>query len=416
MGAGGASVSIRFFMIIMASLLFLPILGYRVLDLMSSRRSVPATVADVYDAKKLDKWKAYRIQSTRFDLICSAVDFALILILTGTDIVIHVISSFEITHSMIITVPVAYVACIRLVAGLVDYYRQMVIKKNYGLTRISKKTFWVRKILGILLTIAWVAALSFILYVSYTQPVLQPDQKVLSITPYLYVALYAVMLIVQHLLIPYIREKREHPQPLKEGTLRERLFSLAEKVGYKGDIQIGQSAEKFTNAAYYTLFGNKIVIYEQALEMMDENTIVAVVLQEMGHAIHRDLPKRIMFSMISAAISIFTVWKATQTLFSAFASFDETVSIEYSLLTFLGIVTLYLFFGVKCYMTLKQVNDADEVAAIHGYGEDLIEALKIMARLDFEDLNPHPLKELLFDDYPSMNHRIRAIRAVETVY
>ena len=410
-------MSFRIFLLVFFNLLLLRIFGYRLLDMISARRGVPVAVADVYDARTLEKWREYRVRSTRYDLLAFLADYLLMMVFMGTKAAEKVISMLPQSRALIVIAPVAMVVCVRLVAALTDYYRQMIIRKSYGLTKMSQVEFWKKKALGLLLAIVMTIGLSLLLYLGITMPgVVQPREAV-RITPLPYLVIYTLILLHQYILTPIIRERRERPAPLEDGTLRNRLMTLAEKVGYTGDIQVGNCAARFTNTAYYTLYGNKIVIYDVAFKMLDEEILTAVVLQEMGHAVHRDLHKRIGCSIATAILSAFILWEVTLTMMSGIMPvFGANVSASHVIGTFAGIVCLYLLLGLRRWMNIRQVKAADHVAARYGYGEELIEGLKQMARLDFEDLNPHPLKEVLYDDYPSMDHRIQGIRAAESVY
>ena len=74
------------------------------------------------------------------------------------------------------------------------------------------------------------------------------------------------------------------------------------------------------------------------------------------------------------------------------------------------IVSMLLGF-LSSYISRKAEYRADEQAVIEGYGDSLVKALKILARENFADLNPHRLIVLLEYSHPTLLQRIRVLEA-----
>lgn len=76
-------------------------------------------------------------------------------------------------------------------------------------------------------------------------------------------------------------------KPLEDGELKEKINSLAEKIGFKTAGLFVMDASKRTthgNAYFTGLFGKKrIVLFDTLIESLSVNEIIAVLAHELGH-------------------------------------------------------------------------------------------------------------------------------------
>ena len=79
-------------------------------------------------------------------------------------------------------------------------------------------------------------------------------------------------------------------KPMEESPLRQRIYDMAEQVGFRiSRIQVIDSSKRtgHSNAAAYGFFGvNGILVYDTLLDQMTEDEVMAVVAHELGHWKH----------------------------------------------------------------------------------------------------------------------------------
>ena len=83
--------------------------------------------------------------------------------------------------------------------------------------------------------------------------------------------------------------------PLPEGSLRDRLLSLAERTDFRaGSIQVmdGSKRSRHSNA-FFTGFGRfrKIVLFDTLIQQLAEPELEAVLAHEIGHFKKKHIPK-----------------------------------------------------------------------------------------------------------------------------
>lgn len=116
--------------------------------------------------------------------------------------------------------------------------------------------------------------------------------------------------------------------PLEDGELRERLFALLEKCGFKasGIFVMDASRRSSHSNAYFTGFGKnkRIVLYDTLLKQLTTDEIEAVLGHELGHFKKHHIIKRmcVMFPLIFAFL--FAAWLLIKipSLYSGFGFTD----------------------------------------------------------------------------------------------
>ncbi|MBQ5570267.1 MAG: M48 family metallopeptidase, partial [Treponema sp.] len=120
--------------------------------------------------------------------------------------------------------------------------------------------------------------------------------------------------------------------PLEDGELRERLFALLEKCGFKasGIFVMDASRRSSHSNAYFTGFGKnkRIVLYDTLLKQLTTDEIEAVLGHELGHFKKHHIIKRmcVMFPLIFAFL--FAAWLLIKipSLYSGFGFTGNTGS------------------------------------------------------------------------------------------
>lgn len=75
--------------------------------------------------------------------------------------------------------------------------------------------------------------------------------------------------------------------PMDPSPLRDRIYELAGKVGFRiGRIQVIDSSQRtgYSNAAAYGFFGvNGILLFDNLFKHLSDDEIVSVLCHELGH-------------------------------------------------------------------------------------------------------------------------------------
>ena len=401
---------------IVLSIPFVYQIFYHALTLRSCSRPVPAEVSDLYRPEVYRKWIDFRKESSRYHLLCSCAGTAILFLVAGTEILFPVVERLPRTRTALILASTVIHGLLSILSVPFRYYDEMVLKRKYGFCRKSVWAFLKERFLFILAY----SFIGFIVSVFFCRCFLAdtPGSEVMfqnRISFILPAAGILLLTLFQNLAEYIIREITEKKEDLCEDDLSEGLLELFEELGFNGRIKVAESDTEDNLNAYYTPFGNKIVLYDTLIEGLTEDEICSVVAHEIGHAKHRDFGVSLISDILLKLIGCFAFWvPGNYIVFHSVTALRTMVPFRDACILIL-IMVLYIPVAVMLtqYRTQRNELAADRVAAECGYGDDLITVLKKAARLDFEDLNPHPLLTALYESHPPLIRRIENIREAE---
>jgi STE24 endopeptidase len=199
--------------------------------------------------------------------------------------------------------------------------------------------------------------------------------------------------------------------PLDDAPLLERLRRLTQGTGLtvQGVYRLELSADtKKANAALAGLgHTRRVLLGDTLLSEFTPEEIEVVFAHEVGHHVHRHLPKMIVAGVLLAAVGFwlvdFVLRHAAPWL--GYAGFDDPAALPLILLV-LALLGLLLapaqnavsrFFERQCdYYALQKT----------GLARAYRSAFLKLARLNKADPDPHPLVVWLFDDHPPIRERL----------
>jgi STE24 endopeptidase len=204
---------------------------------------------------------------------------------------------------------------------------------------------------------------------------------------------------------------------LEDSTLLERLRRLAAGTGLQveGVYRLHLSAE--TRKANAALAGlgrtRRVLLGDTLLDHFSPEEIEVVFAHEVGHHVHRHLPKLIAWNVVLAAVSF---WLADRVLHLAagalgYPSFSDPGALPLLLLvlTVFGLVlapaqnALSRFFERQCdRYALERTGAPDSYRS----------AFVKLARMNKSDADPHPVVVWLFDDHPPIRQRLSMADAI----
>ena len=383
-----------------------------VIHLRSADNPVPDNVKDVYDAETYRKWRAYHAEKSKFGIVRSTVSFLIDLTLLCLNLHAAFASLFG-KH------PVTQIFAVLLLSALTEllltpfaWHETMVIEEKYGFNRSTAKTFWADQVKEFLISLGLMTGIGALLHWLWT-----------SLGDWLILAFAVVMtafLLIFAFLYPVLSRVFNKFTPLEDGELKDKLTALLTKNGYRvRAVQVMDASRRTTRSnAYFSGFGKMktIVLYDTLVEAMTPDEICAVFAHELGHGLHHDTLKNQILSFVQMAVLGVLAWLTLRTpeIFTQFG-FDG-VNAGFAMILILSVefaLIAPLFGLVINALSRKAEYRADAQAVKEGYGEELVSALKKLARQNYADLAPSPLLVKLEYSHPTLSRRIEAIEKAQ---
>ena len=386
--------------------------GYRLVLNFVQRKSaanpIPANVADVYDAETYTRWRNYHAEHCGHSMISTAVSFAVTLALLLTDAYAAVANWFPADGFMqllavVLTNTIVYAV---VNVGLI-YYSTMVIEQKYGFNRTTVKTFVIDQIRNLLLEILLSLGLAWVLMLLH--------QAMGDWVIVLFAAVMFGFTLLISFLYPFFSRIGNKFVPLEDGELKDKLTALLTRHNYTvRAIEVMDASRRTTKLnAYFTGFGKMktIVLYDNMVNTMTTDEIVAVFAHELGHGLHKDVLKGQIMSLGSMLLVGVAVWLAVKfvDIYTAFGF--EGINYGFSMVVATTAMSLIMpLFGILSNARSRKAEyRADRQAVVEGYGEALTAALKKLGKENFAHLAPAKLLVVLNYSHPPLSQRIEAV-------
>lgn len=379
----------------------------------SASNPIPENVSDVYDNETYLKWQKYHGELGRLSLIETLVNTAAIALLLFFDVFSLVSGIFGENTFAQLTAVLLFLSVVELVFSLpFSYVSTMKIEEKYGFNRSTLKIFVKDQIVGFILGVVLNFAIVSIMCACHIW--LGDGMAVLFS-----VALCAFVLIV-NLVAPAFMRIQNKFTPLPDGELKTKLTDLLTKHGYQVKaIEVMDASRRTSKGnAFFSGFGKqkRIVLFDTLLETMDDDEICAVFAHELGHGLHKDIPKLLIMNCGNMILTALLAW-LTVSISEIYSTFGFT-SVNYG---FAYIVLSIAFLPLVMQLTALIINAvsrkaeyaADAQAFKEGYGDALISGLKKLSRGNFAHLSPSKLLVLLNYNHPPLSERITAIEKLK---
>ncbi|MHB0754964.1 M48 family metallopeptidase [Polaribacter sp. M15] len=384
----------------------------KILDALNTKHfddKIPEKLADVYNADEYKKSQAYKKTNAKFSNLTSTFSIILTLIFFFADGFKHVDDFARNYTDNSILVALIFFGVIMLGSDILttpfSYYKTFVIEEKFGFNKSTKKTFWLDKIKGwlmsaiigggILALIIWfyeVAGANFWVYA------------------WVLVAIFSLFMNMFYakLIVPLFNKQT----PLEEGELKSAIEKYAQKVGFTlNNIFVIDGSKRSTKAnAYFSGFGaqKRITLFDTLINDLETDEIVAVLAHEVGHY----KKKHIIFNLVSSI------------LLTGFTLFILSLFIDSSILSrALGVATPSFHIGLIAfgilyspiseitglfmnYMSRKFEYQADNFAKETFAALPLITSLKKLSKNSLSNLTPHPAYVFMHYSHPTLLQRI----------
>src|SRR3984885_11583962 len=202
-------------------------------------------------------------------------------------------------------------------------------------------------------------------------------------------------------------------EPLENEDLKSRLVRLGTRAGttvrgvYKWKLS---EKSKKANAALTGLGGTRrIILADTLLDNYSTDEIEAVLAHELGHHVHRHIPKSIF---VQAAITLFGFWAANWTLHYAVDQHMFEELSDFANLPLLALVSVVLSFvlmpAMNAYSRFNE-RQADRYAfETTASVEPFISSMNKLAEQNLAERAPSKWVEWFFHSHPSISRRLAA--------
>ena len=366
------------------------------------------------DREKLRKISAYTLDSTRFGILTTLTDQALLLILLLSGVLPWVQSLANQFGLGVVTGGLFFFALLSLPGFILDIpfslYGNFVIEARHGFNTKTLRV-WIADLLKGLLLSALLGAplLALLLFL------------IESGGPYWWVWAWALVglfeLLILWLYPVFLAPLFNKFEPIPNPDLVQKISDLLWKAGLKtkGVFQMDASRRSRHTNAYFTGLGKskRIVLFDTLLASHSEEEILAVLAHEAGHWKKRHIAKQVLILEALSLLGFYGVAKILDVplIYQTFG-FSQTVAyVGLFLVTTLFSPLLYFAEPLGAAFSRRFEREADDYGLLLTQNpEPMIKALKRLASDNLSNLTPHPLYAWFYYSHPPLLERIRRLQ------
>ena len=299
------------------------------------------------------------------------------------------------------------------------WYAQFKLEQRFGFNTTTMKTWIFDRVKGLLLA----------LLLGY--PLLALVLKIIERTGANWWLWAATVVIAFQLLLMLVAPAVIMPlfnkfTPLPEGTLRERLFALAQRTGFPTrsiEVMDGSKRSRHSNA-FLTGFGRfrKIVLFDTLIGQLTETELESVLAHEIGHYKKRHVVKLLGLSIAGVFVAFGTIaWLARQKWFYRAFGFEHeggfvAANVVPAILLFAllaGTISFWISPFIHIWSRRFEYESDAFARATMNEPQSLIQALRKLNKENLSNLTPHRLYSRFYYSHPTLLERERALRIAD---
>jgi len=382
-----------------------------------SAGAVPPAFAGVVDAETHARSVSYTLTRGRFGLVSAAVTAAAVLAVVLTGVLGIVDGFFRSVPIHPYFQGIAFMAAVSAAFWVVrlpfSLYSTFGIEARFGFNRTTiglwlldlLKGLAIAAVLGVpvLLLLFWFVDATGALWWVWAFAAMTVFQLVMSILAPLVIA-------------PLFNKFT----PLPEGTLRQRILELAERLKFRtrGIFVVDSSKRSRHSNAYFTGLGRakRIVLFDTLVSSHTEEEILSVLAHEIGHEKRAHIKKGLAVSVALSLAGFFILslllhWTP---LYQAFGFSKPSTAALLVLLTFCSGPFTFFLTPLFTMRSRRQEYEADRFA-VQGVGSaaGLKSALLRLSKDNLSNLSPHPLYSFFHYSHPTLAERLAALDRAE---
>ena len=409
-------------LIIFLLLLVMKTMASVILDTINSNYSkghsgeVPESFKSFIDKGTFDRSIDYTVAKTRFGIINDLFD--------ATILAVIILSGFlpwayqALTASLgsgIFSQAIVLIVLITIISlpGIpFDWWHTFHLEDRFGFNKSTKGLWLIDKCKGMVLGfLIGCPLLALLLYL------LETTGNYWWVWGFTTFFLFQIIMVVAYPM--YIMPLFNKLEPLEAGSLKERLFDLAERTGFQAKtiLKMDGSRRSTHSNAFFAGFGSfrRIVLYDTLIKQMDEEELEAVLAHEIGHYKLGHIPKMIALSALTSFLMFAVLgWLSSSEWFPKAFLFTDShagqpvpVLILFMLLS--GLVTFWLT-PLTSSLSRKHEYEADAFAReAAASAKPLVSALRKLHKENLSNLTPHPLYSTFHYSHPTLLERESAL-------
>lgn len=375
-------------------------------------KEVPETLDQYLNKEKLAKNKKYQLANYKFGLLTGTFSFLLTVGFVWFGFFGFVDEWLRQFIQQPLFLSIIYFGIIFIGSDLLsipfDYYHTFRIEEDFGFNKSTKKTFFMDKIKGYMLSILIGGSLLYVLL-----------WLILDIGKdfwwqfWIIAGIFMVLINMFYagLILPLFNKL----SPLEDGELKKTILDYAQSVGFSLDnVFVMDGSKRSTKAnAFFSGLGKrkKVVLYDTLLEQHPPEELVAVLAHEIGHYKKGHIKLGMLTGIIQTGVILYIL---------SWFIFNENISLALGgnqMAVHLNIIGFAMLFspistllGIAMnVLSRKHEFEADEFAKKTYAGKPLAEALKTLSVKTLSNLNPHPAYVFVNYSHPPLMQRLEKL-------
>ena len=392
------------------------------LNLKAFPNSVPAELADVMDASKLEQARAYLTANARAEVVksCTSLGVLLVFWFAGGFAWLDT-AARALGHSAVPT-GLVYLTTLLLGQFLIglpfSIHETFVIENKFGFNRVTPATFILDRVKGVLLAI--------VIGLPVAATVLWIFGNVGHAWLWAWALVTAMQLLLGWLAPTLIMPLFNKFTPMPAGELRESIEALGQRCGFPlAGVFVMDGSKRSTKAnAFFTGFGRqkKIALFDTLIANSTTAELLGVLAHEIGHCRRGHIKQRLAAGILQTAVVFFLLGMATdpsgkfaRLLCDAFGVAQISPHVGLVLFSILLEPVTKLSGVLLNAWSRRHEFEADAYAAhATGDGAPLAAALKKMTADHLSHPTPAALRVWLDYSHPPLLQRLRALQDTVT--
>ncbi len=379
---------------------------------------IPEIVRGIYKTQEYQRWLQYTMEHFRLGLATRTFGMVVLVVALSTGLFGRLATSTETWFDAGFWQTLSFLGVLYLIpffASLpVEYYKTFGIEEKYGFNKTTRKTFFLDQGKSLVLTGLVGTLVVGILYALY---ILRLD-RLWSFIGFAWIAISLLSIVVFVLNTKVLVKIFNKLTPLEEGQMKNAIEALALKVGFQvKSISVMDASKRTTKLnAFFSGLGKTraVVLYDTLLKRLSKEEVLAVLAHELGHAMHRDIPRMLFLQILLLGFYALTLGFLLQSEALATAFQLQGIHFGFALVLF-GIFMTFIDPVVSIplnYLQRKAEYKADAFSVRYVGALAMKNALCVIAKENYANLTPHPWYVLLHYSHPPMALRLAAIDKV----
>jgi STE24 endopeptidase len=386
----------------------------------ANANDVPPAFRGTIDEATYRRSTDYTLAKSRFGDITGVFDAVLLIVVLFSSVLPWAFERFSASLGTSIWALAAFLCVVGIASSILGlpfaWYAQFKLEERFGFNTTTMKTWIFDRVKGLLLA----------MLLGY--PLLALVLKLIEWTGANWWLWAAAVVIAFQLLLLLIAPAVIMPlfnkfTPLQEGTLRERLFALAQRTNFPTrsiEVMDGSKRSRHSNA-FFTGLGRfrKIVLFDTLVAQLTEPELESVLAHEIGHYKKRHVLKLLGVSVAGVLVAFAAIaWLERQQWFYRAFGFEHqtgfaAANVVPALLLF-GLLAGTIIFWLSPFInrwSRRFEYEADAFArATMGEAQSIIHALRKLSEKNLSNLTPHPLYSGFYYSHPTLLERERALQ------